>query len=239
MKLAQYIPLSGFIVNILFAIFVFSRGPRIAANRVYLVLTLSIATWNLGCYNLLALPPSAHDSALFWARFVFVGCIIGVVAFFHLAMVIAGFSLGRWIRWLYGFQFILAATNFTPLFIRDVHHLGTSGWYAIAGPMFYVFNAPFCLMFGSIFVLWRRRRALPPWRRKQLTPLIIGQAMLSILGANDLLPIMGVMYYPIIDVQVYPWGSLAAVFYGVITAYSVLQYQLLDCLLYTSPSPRD
>lgn len=228
MNLAPYIPLSGFIVNVLFAFFVFSRGPRIPANRVYLLLTLSIAIWNLGCYNLLIVPPEDPERALFWARFVFIGCIVGVVAFFHLAMIVAGFRLGRWVYWLYGFQSLLVISDFTPLFISGVQHLGSSGWYAIAGPLFYVFTIPFCLMFGSIFVLLRRRKELPPLRKRQLTPLIVGQALLSVLGANDLLPIMGIIHYPLIGAQVYPWGSLAAVFYGVITAYSVLQHQLLD-----------
>jgi signal transduction histidine kinase len=231
MNLAPYIPLSGFIVNILFAFFVFSRGPRIPANRVYLLLTLSIAVWNLGCYNLLIVPEGNPEQALFWARFVFIGCIIGVVAFFHLAMIVAGFSLGRWLYWLYGFQALLAISDFTPFFIRDVQYLGSSGWYAVAGPLFYVFTIPFCLMFGSIFVLLRRRDELPPMRKRQLTPLIVGQALLSVLGANDLLPIVGIIHYPFTNQQVYPWGSLAAVFYGVITAYSVLQHQLLDIKL--------
>ena len=228
MSLAPYIPLSGFIVNVLFAFFVFSRGPRIPANRVYLLLTLSIAVWNLGCYHLLIVPEGDPARALFWARFVFIGCIFGVVAFFHLAMIVAGFSLGRWVYWLYGFEALLAISDLTSLFISGVQFLGPSGWYAVAGPLFYVFTIPYCLMFGSIFVLLRRRNTLPPLRKRQLTPLIVGQALLSILGANDLLPIMGIIYYPLTEVQVYPWGSLAAVFYGVITAYSVLQHQLLD-----------
>jgi signal transduction histidine kinase len=226
MNLAAYIPLSGFVVNLLFAFFVFSRGPRVPANRVYLLLTLSIAIWNLGCYHLLVV--SSAVEALFWARFVMIGCIFGVAAFFHLAMIVAGFKVGPWMPWLYGFQLLLAVTNLTPLFIKDVQHLGTSGWYAVAGPMFYVFIAPFCLMFGSIFVLWRRRRTMPRFKRRQLTPLIAGQVMLSVLGTNDLLPIIGITTYPFTSVAVYPWGSLAAVFYGVITAYSVLQHQLLD-----------
>src|SRR4030095_5659487 len=107
-------------------------------------------------------------------------------------MIVAGFSLGRWVYWLYGFETLLAISDFTPLFIKDVQFLGSSGWYAVPGPMFYVFNVPYMLMFGSIFVLLKRRQTLPPMRKRQLTPLIFGQALLSILGANDLLPIMGI-----------------------------------------------
>jgi signal transduction histidine kinase len=226
MNLGAYIPLAGFFVNLFFAAFIFSRGIRISEHRAYLIVTVSIAIWNLGSYNLFVVK-EAHE-ALFWARFVFMGCIFGVVAFFHLAMVIAGFSLGKWMRWLYGFQIALALTNLTPLFVRDVQYLGTSGWYSVAGPIFYVFNIPFSLMFGSIFVLLHRRRKVPKVRRARFTPMIVAQSMLSVLGANDIMPIVGITHYPLTNVQVYPWGSLASVFYGVITGYSVLHHELID-----------
>jgi len=225
MNLAPYIPLSGFVVNVIFAIFVFTRDPRAPENRVYLLLTSSIAIWNLGSYHLLI--ETDPTAALFWARFLFVGCIVGVVAFFHLAMIVAGLQV-KWISWLYAFEVFLVATDCTPLFIRDVQYLPKAGWYSVPGPMFYVFNVPFTLMFGSIFVLLRRQRDLPLLQRRRLSPIIFAQSLLSLGGANDLLPIAGIMTYPFTDIPVYPWGSLTAVFYGVITAYSVLQHQLLD-----------
>jgi len=225
MNTAPYIPLAGFFINVCFALFVFSRAPQATANRVYLLLGLSIATWNVGSYHLFVV--NTPGEALFWARFLQFGCIFGVVAFFHLSLVVAGITW-RWIRWLYGFQCLLALTNFTPLFIKDVRDLGTSGWYAVAGPAFHVFNVPFLLMFGSIFVLVKTMRTLPRMQRQRLRPLILSQALLTILGTNDVLPINGIDYYPFTSVQVYPWGSLAAVFYGIITAYAVIQHELLN-----------
>lgn len=226
MNLAPYIPLTGFFINVLFALFVFSRRPKAAANRVYLLLGLSIAVWNLGCYFLLIV--DNREEALFWARFVQFGCIFGVAAFFHIALIVGGFRVGRWIFLLYGLQVALAATNFTPLFIADVRWLGTSGWYAVAGPAFFIFFIPFSLMFGSIFVLLRRYRTLQPIHRARLRPMIWAQACLSFFGTNDVLPIIGVEYYPFTSIQVYPWGSMAAVFYGIIVAYSVLHFELLN-----------
>ena len=43
-----------------------------------------------------------------------------------------------------------------------------------------------------------------------------------------LLPILGIYNYPYTNVPIYPFGSMAVIFYGVIVGYSVLQYQLLD-----------
>ena len=191
MSFAAYIPLSGFVINVFFALFVFSRAPRVLANRVYLLLGLSIATWNLGSFFLFIVPESDHDSALFWARFLQFGCIFGVAAFFHLALIIAHFRVGRWIWALYGLQVALAASNFTPLFVSDVRWLGTSGWYSKAGPAFHIFNLPFMLMFGSIFVLLKRARSLPREQRGKLYPMIFTETLLSVGGANDVMPIVG------------------------------------------------
>ena len=225
MTFAPYIPLVGFFINVFFAVFVFGCAPRAAANRVYLLLGLSIATWNLGSYFLFVV--SDHDSALFWARFLQFGCIFGVAAFFHIALIVAGFKVGRWIWVLYGLEMLLAASNFTPLFIRDVRLLPYAGWYAEAGPAFHVFNVPFMLMFGSIFVILKRLKTLPPNERRRLYPVLCAQSLLSIFGANDVLPIIGRETYPGTNILVYPWGSLAAVFYGVMFAYAVLQNHLL------------
>ena len=60
---------------------------------MYLLLTASIAIWNLGSFHLFT---AQHPGeALFWARFLFNGCIVGVAAFFHLAMIVAGFMSRR------------------------------------------------------------------------------------------------------------------------------------------------
>ena len=65
-------------------------------------------------------------------------------------------------------------------------------------------------------------------RSAALTPLIVAQVSITLFGDNDILPILGIDYYPFTHVQIYPFGSIAAVFYGIIIGYSVLQYQLLD-----------
>ena len=76
-------------------------------------------------------------------------------------------------------------------------------------------------------LIWHRRN-VPPLSRRRITPLIIAQGAIAFFGCNDALPILGIYYYPYTDYQIYPFGSMAAIFYGVIVGYSVLQYQLLD-----------
>ena len=168
-----------------------------------------------------------HDEALIWARVVFIGVIFAIAAFVHLSLIIAEYR-ARWIGALYAFEVLLGIIDCTPYFISGVIPLGASGWYGQAGPAFHLLNVPYALSFVSVTILWRKRKRLPPSQRFRLGSIIGAQILIFALGLNDLLPIVHVYYYPIIHVPVYPYGSLAAVFYGMIVAHSVLHHQLLD-----------
>ena len=222
------IPLGGCFCNFFFALFIFSRAPRAIVNRVYLVSGLAIATWNLGSYFLFVIPETDPKLALFWARFLQIGVLYEIAAFIHLSLLFAGNRPGRWIYALYGFQTLLVLVNLTPWYVSGVRYLGKSGWYAVAGPAFHLINIPYSLSFVAIAVLWKKRKILPALQAHRLTMLLNAQIMLAVLGVNDLLPILGIDYYPFTQTPVYPYGSLAVVFYGVLVAYSVLHHQLLD-----------
>lgn len=226
MKFASLIPFFGCICNLFFAVFVFTRNSRSTTNRVYFFLGLSIANWNLGQFILFIANDAA--TALFWARELHFGLCFGIVLFFHLSLIIARIPVSRWIYCLYGAQSILALTVFTPFFIKNVRNLGGSGWYAVAGPTYYIFASSFTLAFASIYLLLRKRKLIKKQHRRGLDTMILAQSLLAVLGNNDILPIIGIDHYPFTNIQVYPYGSLAANFYGLLVAYSVLQHQLLD-----------
>ena len=234
MKFAAYIWLVGCIWNFLLALFVLWNGVRSIAHRVYFFLGTSIAVWNLGGYFLFTTPESDPAMALFWARITFIGVIFIPVLLFHLSFEIAG--LPPWKRlWIfYLFAAVLAVLDWTPYFLVGVKHLGGSGWYGQPGVAFHAYNIVFSLVFVSIYVLVQRRKALPPQSRRQFDALIFAQSCLMLFGMNDLLPFMGFEQYPGTRTTVYPYGSLAAVLYGIILAYSVLQRQLLNVRIHLS-----
>ncbi len=225
-EFAPYIPLAGCFLNAFFAIFVYTRNTSALPNRIYLVVGLCIAIWNLGSYFMFVVQTA--DEALFWARFLHIGLIIGIAAFFHLMLIIADCRVGRWIVALYVAAIGIAITGLTPLFISGVRKLNIAGWYAISGPAYPAFGFLLTLMFVSTFLLVRRRHTMPRLQTRRLTPLIFASFALTLFGCNDVLPILSFDHYPGTKIAVYPWGSLAAVFYGIVAAYSVLQFELLD-----------
>ena len=221
----ELIPLVGSVLNILLALFVFSRGYRMTVIRVYSLLGLCIAIWNLGTYFLFVVKDDRQ--ALFWARFLQYGVIFIPVLLFHLSLLVAQIPVGKYIPVLYALHCILALSNFSDFFIKDVVRVSYA-YYSRAGPGFWFYSALFAQLHLSVFILLKKRRKLPPLHKKRLTGLIIAAGSLAVFGLNDILPILKIYKYPWTNVEVYPFGSMAAIFYGLIVGYSVLQHQLLD-----------
>ncbi len=221
----ELIPLVGSVLNLLLALFVFSQGYRATVIRVYSLLGLCIAVWNLGTYFLFVVEDD--ERARFWARFLQFGVIFIPVLMFHLSLLVAQIPVGRYIYVLYALHTILALTNFTAWFVKDVTRVSYA-YYSQAGPGFWAYSALFGQLHLSVIILLKKRRKLPPLHKKRLTGLIIAACSLAVFGFNDILPILKIYKYPLTNIEVYPFGSMAAIFYGLIIGYSVLQHQLLD-----------
>ena len=61
--------------------------------------------------------------------------------------------------------------------------------------------------------------------------LLWAQVFLLIVGSNDILPMLGIYYYPGTHFLIHPLGSLAVAFYGVIIGFSVFRHRRLGDLL--------
>jgi signal transduction histidine kinase len=225
----ELIPLTAALVNLALTIFVFSRGLRSALNRVYLVWGLSITIWNIGTYFLFQVYPlKSEHAALFWARFLQVGVIFLPISLYHLSLIMAQEKKRRFMQMLYVIGAMFVAADFGNQFISGVRDAGYA-YYSVCGPVFWVFLAIYITSAsGTLWMLIQKQKEVSTLRRVRLRWMMIATIILVVFGSNDILPIIGMDRYPFIDSRIYPLGSLAAVFYGLIVAYSVLQYQLLD-----------
>lgn len=226
MRFGELIPLIGALLNFSLALFVLLQNPRNAVSRVYFLLGASFSVWNFGTFWMFRV--ENYDDALFWARFLQFGVIFIPVSLCHVSFLVAQIRLPRKVVIAaYSLHTLLFLSNFTDFFLAGVHHV-TYAWYSVAGTGFWILAGIFSLVWVSVAVLIWHRRNLPLLEKRRLTPLIVAQAAIAFFGCNDILPILGVYEYPYTNYQVYPFGSMAAIFYGVIVGYSVLQYQLMD-----------
>ena len=226
MKFAELIPLTGALLNFSLALFVLLQNPRAAIARVYFLLGCCLAIWNFGTFQMFRV--SDYEHALFWARFLQFGVIFIPLTLFHISALIAQVRVPRKIVIiLYTLHVGLCVSNFTDLFLAGVRNVGYA-WYSVAGPGFWVLFGVFSLMWVSVGILVWYRRKLPKVAQRSVNPLIIAQTAIALFGCNDALPILGIDYYPFTHYQIYPFGSMAVILYGMIVGYGVLQYQLLD-----------
>ncbi len=225
MKFLELIPLTAAIVNLVLTLFVLSRNLKGAVNRVYLVWGLSVTLWNAGTF--LMFRASSEEEALQWARVMQFGVIFLPISLAHLCLLMAQISWGRWMKWLYGLHILMALGNFTPYFISGVRDAGYA-YYALGGPMFKVFVPLYSTPIIAVIGFYLKLSKAPTMQRSRLNAMILVILLLIVFGVNDTMPILGMFSYPILNAPIYPLGSLAAIVYGIVVSYSVLQHQLLD-----------
>ncbi|MHB8521747.1 MAG: ATP-binding protein [Limisphaerales bacterium] len=226
MKFSELIPLTAALTNLPLALFVLSRDWRSTLNRVYLLWGAAITVWNLGTFFMFQV--SSHGEALLWARFLQFGVIFLPVSLFHLCLLTAQISTPRFIRLLYLLHALFALSNCTGFFVADVKYVGYA-YYTVGGPGFWLFTVIYLLLtLSTIVILYRKQRTLPPLHRARLRSLLWASCILFIFGNNDILPILGIYRYPLTNLPIFPFGSAAAIFYGIIVSYSVLQHHLLN-----------
>lgn len=224
MSFLSFAPLIGAICNFLLSVFVLMSDRRSKTNQVFFFWGLCVSVWN-GCTFAL-FQAKSHDDALQWAVIMQYGVIFLPVSLLHISLLIAEVKVGRWIIALYALHIALAISNALGWFIRDVRPTEYA-WYSVAGPGFWVYCATFIQSGVSIFILLKRRAELPTFARSRLTGLVAAQAIFVAFGTNDILPIIGIDEYPLTHTTVFPYGSIAAVFYAIVVGYTVLQHQLL------------
>ena len=103
------------------------------------------------------------------------------------------------------------------------------GYYVRGGPAFKVYLGFYNVIAATTFwILWRKQKVLTHLHRIRIRALIAGNATLALFGTNDMMPLLGIYKYPFINMAYYPTGGVAAIVFGIIVGYSVLQHHLLD-----------
>lgn len=226
MDFFELAPLVAGIGNLLLSLFVVSRDFRSLTNRVFCYWGLCLSVWTLGAFLLFHIRDA--DTALAVARILHFGVIFLPVLYTHLAVLITDIPMRRVLPWAYAISILLAFSNFTDWFISGIRRTEVV-YFAVSGPLYGVLSAMVTVLGTlSVWFMFQRRRLLGPLHRRRVSAMISALALLMILGAHDLLPVMGIERYPVTGWVIYPLGTFAAFMFPVVVSYSVLQNQLLD-----------
>lgn len=224
--------LTAGIFHLFLTFFVLSRDLRSSINRTYTIWGLSLTVWNLASYmKYQACIVGNTGTGLFWIEVLHLGVVFMPVSIFHLYMLIGGLNKPWLLRFMYGITGIFAVSIFTRFYIKDLRprDFVDYGYVAEGGPMFYAFMVVyFSTGVITILMLYRQQRAMPPLHQARLRVLMAAYVILVVCGLHDLVPVLGVQVYPMTELKVHPIGNLAAIVFGLVMAYAVLQHQFLS-----------
>jgi signal transduction histidine kinase len=232
MTFYQASSLCAAIFHFALALFVLSRDWRREVNRVYFLWGICITTWNLGTFVIHRLPEGHDNQALFWARVIHLGVVFAPVSMCHLCFVVARVVWPGLLRLFYALTFLIALTVlFTNWYIAAIPYVPyhNLGYFVRGGFALKAYMALFNVIVATIFVtLYLKQRPLPPLHQIRLRALLAAIVVLALFGSNDLMPLLGRFQYPFTTITYYPTGGIAAIVFGAIVGYGVLQHHLLD-----------
>lgn len=233
MKFYEITCLVAGLFHLILTVFVISRDTRSKINRVYCLWGFALVLWNLSAF--IKLQPGMDAHADFWVRMVHLGLVFLPISIFHLCLLIADVRQRRMLPVLYAIHLGLAATVlFGDWYVARLIRTDSFGAFAEPGPAFMVYMFIYAgIAVSTIMLLYRRQKVLRGHHRTRLKALLLGYSLLVLFGAHDLLQLklsqgQQIGVYPVIGLPIYPLANLAAIFYGLVVAYSVLQHQLLD-----------
>jgi len=205
-------------------LFVYFKGRHKTVNITFTFYSLCIAIWSLGQ----AYHNSAADriTAIFWARYFHAGVIFISTVFVHFTLTLLGIDAlkRKLIRTLYITSFVFLLFDFTPLFIPDAVPKFSLNYYWTIGPVY----IPFLIFWSgsviyALYKLYKAYHSEVGMRRNQLQYLYWSTLFGYLGGSSNYLPAFNIHLYPF-----NPFGTYTVPIYGVIIAYAIIKYRLMD-----------
>jgi signal transduction histidine kinase len=202
-------------------LYVYLKNRRAAANRVFGLFYLAVATWQFGFYRVFV--SSSEVAAIFWVKILWIGVIFIPTLFYHYAVVFFE-KTGKRPRVVFNYltSIFFSISLFIPGWFFDGSYKYFWGYYGKAGILQYPFLAFFALTFGSGLYYWYKgyNAASISFVEYSRRRYIFLMASVGLIGAADFLPNF--------DIEVYPFAALPVTAALAIISYAIVNYQLMD-----------
>jgi PAS domain S-box-containing protein len=214
--------LVAFVLNLVVAVYVFSRDP---GRRLYQVFSLWSLVLALDSLLLLGLyiAPSARFARI-WAQITGPGYYLIPPTSLHFVLVFTGSTSKvkkTTVHLCYGIAAAFIVLSLTPSF--QIHYVKTGPKYSPSGGFLYAASllTLLAVVSGALFqVIYSYRKTSSYHERNQYKMLFIAGIFAFIVGSSGALLSYGV--------EIYPLSSLAFTVYALILAYAIVRHRFLD-----------
>ncbi|OIP42954.1 hypothetical protein AUJ95_01180 [Candidatus Desantisbacteria bacterium CG2_30_40_21] len=216
------IPVIAGLISLCIGCFVLIKDPKKKSNRIFFLLGLSLAVWNLTSLGVYC--ASSTQDAMVWIKLFYIGLVFIPSFFFHFVLTVIEdhsllnrrvYSLGYGLSYVF---LLLAGTGFLG---QDIIYIGDYYYPTLAsiGNIFLIFM----LSFGgySCYLLIRRGlKTVNVIEKQQLGYFFLGGLILFTGIIANLLCSLGIW--------VYPFGHATTIVYSIITSYAIIEHRLIE-----------
>jgi len=210
------------VASLTLGFFVYLKNRKAFVNKLWFLLSLSIAMWNFGYFKSLVAP--GQMQALFWSRYFLYGSAIFIPAFFvHFVLSFLGIlkEKKKIICVIYFISILLLGSAFTPLLIKGMSPKLSFKYYSepgVAYSFFLIFFA-WCVVYAH-YLMFKYYKKSSVYKRNQLKYILLA----SIVGFGG-----GATNYPLIyNIPIFPFGHYLVFLYPIIITYAIITTHLMD-----------
>jgi len=215
-------PLAAALGNLLIGLGVLWADLRQQLHRVFALLAVALASWNLHVFCLSFF--DAEADALWWSRLFQPGMFIAPAALYHFCAAFRGrrsLLTTTVVVMGYAAALIFTLADLQGVMVAGVRRLH-SGYWPVMRPLYNAFIGVALLSFVVFLAnLAHEYRTTPSPRRRML-------AKFWLLGAVVALPLTAVNFLLFFGIDVYPVGSLGNLVCTGIFAYAIVHHRLVD-----------
>jgi hypothetical protein len=212
------------IVATTFGLLVIGKNWRELSNRIYFLMTMSLALWSFGYWQWLL--SDNYGTALFWVKILSIGSLFIPIFFYHWVTLLLRIDKGvnRVLLWfVYVFSFVVLFFSNSSSFIASVEPKSFFLFWPNAGPFYdlYFSYVYIGLITYTIYLLIRSYFIQQdPQKRGQILYIIFG----SVLGFGG-----GLTNFPLwFGISLPPYGNFLVAAFPLLLGYSVLKYKLFN-----------
>src|SRR2546426_4734792 len=206
------------IVSLFFGLFVVANRPQAKVNRLWGLVSLSVALWSTGL-GLVTNTTDYHD-AVTWLRVHHLGAILIPVFFLHFVFALIKKEQVFVLRGTYGLAAVMVILSFAGK-LADIVPKASFAFYT--EPLEF-YPAYVMFFFGAVvyahFLILKEYQATLGQRREQIKYLFLGSAVGFVGGSTA--------FFPVFDWPIFPYGMYLVALYIVIIGYAILRYRLMD-----------
>ncbi|MDI6703186.1 MAG: HD domain-containing protein [bacterium] len=221
------IPFFAGILTLFIGIFVLSKGTKREVNKRFCYFAICGAIWSFRLLGGFLIP--VKEYAIIWLTALSIGVIFIPITFYQFVLAVTGdYTKIKKVLRLFGYigGLILLLLTYSGFFVKDAIKV-YGGYYPVGGGLtnyFFILFFWFFFTYGT-YLLYRKYRATTsPIEKNRMKFLFSGICIVIFGGVPNFLLASGVMkIYP----AVYS-AYLATVIYGIIIAYAIIKYHLMD-----------